>query len=88
MMRSASRVVSVHTIEERLALERQDRERAGGEKMLLGAAVMIAFVPDIDDDGGLAVIPAVRGDAGGGANARARAIGGDQKPRGALRCRP
>ena len=49
--------------------------------MLLGAAVMIALVRDIDDDGRLAVIPAVRGDAGAVADCRARAVGGDQKPR-------
>ena len=38
-MRSARPVSSVHTIEERLPRQRQDGERPGGQKMLLGAAV-------------------------------------------------
>ena len=50
--------------------------------MLLGAAIMIALMRDRGDDGRLIVIPAMRGDAGLLANRRARAIGGDQKPRG------
>ena len=56
---------SVHTIDERLALQRQDGERAGGQEMLLGAAVMVALVRDGGDDAGLVVVPAVRRDAGG-----------------------
>ena len=45
------------------ALQRQDGEWAGRQKMFLGAAFMIALVPDIDDDRRLAVVPAVQGDA-------------------------
>ena len=61
------------------ALERQDRKRTGGQKMLLGASFVIALVRDIDDDGGLAVIPAVGGDARRSANTRARAVGSDEE---------
>src|SRR5262249_56119863 len=46
-----------------IACERQDRERPSREKMFLGAPVMIALVGDGGDDGGLAVAPAVAGDA-------------------------
>src|SRR5271156_1811688 len=46
------------------ARERQDRERAGRQKMLFGAALVIALMRDIDDDGRLIVVPAVGGDAG------------------------
>ena len=49
-MRSASRLSSVHTIDERLPVERQDRERPGRQEMLLGAAVMVALVRDGGDD--------------------------------------
>jgi len=45
-------------------LQRQDRERTGGQKMLLGAALMIALMADRDDDAGLIVVPAVGGNAG------------------------
>ena len=62
------------------AFERQDRERTGGEKVLFGAALMIALMRDIDDDGRLAIVPTVGGDAGAAANAGARAVGGDKKP--------
>ena len=47
------------------AFERQDCERSCRKKVLLGAPVMIAFMLDVDHDGGLAVIPAMSGDAGG-----------------------
>ena len=80
-MRAASRASSVQTIEERLALQRQDRERARRQEMLLGAAVMIALVRDRGDDAGLAVVPAVARDAGALADRRVRAVGGDQEPR-------
>ena len=61
--------------------QRQDRERAGGQEMLLGAALVVALMCDRADDGRLAVIPAVAGDAGLLADLRARAVGADQKPR-------
>ena len=64
------------------ARERQDGERPRGEKMLLGAAVVIALVRDIDDDRRLAVGPAVGGDASRLAEGGARAVGGDQQARG------
>ena len=47
-------------------VQRQDGERTRRQKVLFGAAVMIALVRDIDDDGRLAVIPAMGGDAGAG----------------------
>jgi len=65
-----------------IARQRQDRERPGREKMLLGAPVMVALVRDGGDDGGLAVAPAVAGDARTLADRRARAVGGDHEPRG------
>ena len=84
-MRSASCASSVHTIDERWPprrrFQRQDRERTRREEMLLGAPVMIALVRHRGDDGGLAVAPAVAGDACALANRRTRAVGGDQKPR-------
>ena len=49
--------------------------------MLLGAAVMIALVRHRGDDAGLIVVPADAPDAGGLADRRARAVGGDQKIR-------
>ena len=64
-----------------VALQRQDRERPRGKKMLLGAAAMIARVADRGDDRRLIVSPAVGGDAGVCANLRARAIGGNKKAR-------
>jgi hypothetical protein len=64
-----------------VALQRQDRERAGGQKMLLGAAAMIALVADGGDDRRLIVSPAVCRNAGALADLRARAIGGNKKPR-------
>ena len=47
--------------------------------MLFGAALMIAFMADGDDDAGLIVFPAMGGDAGALAQLRARAVGGDQQ---------
>ena len=93
-MRSASRRVSVHTMDDAVARQRQDRERAGRQEMLLGAAVVVALVRDRADDRRLVVVPAVRGDAGLLADLRARAVGADQQPRrdrvavgeGARRC--
>ena len=70
-----------------LSGQRQDRERAGGQEMLFGAAVMIALVADGDDDAGLIVVPAMGGDAGALAQLRARAVGGDQQARLDRRCR-
>ena len=63
------------------SLQRQDRERAGGQKMLLGAAAMIALMGDGGDDRGLIVGPAERLDAGALAQRRARAVGGDEQAR-------
>ena len=47
--------------------------------MLLGAAAMIALVADGGDDRRLIVSPAMGGDAGAGADRRARAVGGGEK---------
>src|SRR4029077_19427709 len=44
-----------------LSSQRQDRERARGQKMFLGAAVMIALMADGNDDAGLIVLPALGG---------------------------
>ena len=63
-----------------VARQRQDRERAGGEEMLLGAAVMRPLMRHRGGDGGLAVRPADRLDAGALADARAGAVGGDHEP--------
>ncbi len=60
--------------------QRQNGEGAGGQKMLLGAAVMRALMRHRGDDRRLAVGPADRRDAGALADAGARAVGGDQKP--------
>ena len=57
-------VRSVHTIEDRLPVQRQDGERAGRQEMLLGAAIMRALVRDRADDARLAVFPVHRLDAG------------------------
>src|SRR5262245_47652822 len=65
-----------------IARQRQDRERPSGEKMLLGAAVVIALVRDGGDNGGLAVAPAMAGDARALADRRTRAVGSDQQTRG------
>src|SRR5262249_44387514 len=65
-----------------IARQRQDRERPSGEKMLLGAAVWVARVPGGGDGGGLAVAPAVAGDARALADRRTRAVGSDQQTRG------
>src|SRR5712691_10061613 len=50
--------------------------------MLLGAPMMVALVRHGGDDARLRIAPAVTGDAGAFADGRARAIGGDQQPRG------
>ena len=52
-----------------------------GQKMLDGAAFVVAFVADRGHDGRLAVFPAVHGNAGLLADRGARAVGGDEKPR-------
>ena len=44
--------------------QRQDRERAGGQKMFFGAAAMIALMADGDDNAGLIIVPAMGRDAG------------------------
>ena len=64
-----------------LSGQRQDRERSGGQKMLFGAAVMIALMADGDDDAGLIIVPAMGGDPGTLAQSRARAVGSDQQTR-------
>src|SRR5579862_1876099 len=64
-----------------VALERQDRERPGGQKMLFRAAAMIALVADRSDDRRLIVSPTMGGDARALADLRARAIGGNKKSR-------
>src|SRR5262249_61075139 len=58
-----------------IARQRQDRERPGREKMLLGAPAMVALVRDGSDDGGLAGAPTMAGDARALANRRTRAVG-------------
>ncbi len=68
-----------------VAGERQGRERAGGQEMLLGRAVMRAFVLHGGDDAGLAVIEAHRLDAGHVAQFRAGAVAGDEEARADLR---
>ena len=55
---------SVQTSEERLSGQRQDRERSCGQKMLFGAAVMVALMADSDDNAGLIVVPAMGRNAG------------------------
>ena len=69
------------------ALQRQDRKRPGRQEMLLGAAFVVALVVDVDDDGGLAVVPAMHGDAGAFADARTRAVGGDERAAPSTPCR-
>src|SRR4029077_3069222 len=59
--------------------QRQDRERARGQKMSCRAAVMIALMADGDDDAGLIVLPAMGGDAGALTQPRTRAVGSDQQ---------
>ena len=65
----------------RVALERQDRERTGGQKMLLRAPAVIALVRDCGDDARLRIAPAMAGDVRAFTDLRARAIGGDQQTR-------
>src|SRR6516225_6275839 len=62
-----------------VCLERQNRERAGGQKMLFRPSLMIAFMRDIDHNRRLAVTPAMGGNVGLAANAGLCAIGGDEK---------
>ena len=59
--------------------QRQNRKRSGGQEMLLGAAIMFAFMRDGRDDGRLIVIPAMRDDASLFADFRTRAVGADQQ---------
>ena len=80
-MRSASRVVFGPHDRRAVPFERQNGERPGRQKMLLGAAAMIAFMADSGHDRRLAVVPAVNGDAGALADRRARAVRGDEEPR-------
>ena len=68
----------------------QDRERSGGQEVLLGAALVIALMADCNDDAGLIVVPAVGDDAGSLAQSRTRAVGRHQQARldrGAVRQR-
>jgi len=78
-MRAASARFSVQTSEERFSGQRQDRERTRRQEMLLGAAAVVALMPDRDDDAGLIVVPAMGRDAGALAEFRARAVGRDQQ---------
>src|SRR5215470_8826210 len=61
------------------AFERQNSERAGGQKMLLGAAVVLALMLDIYDNCRLVVAPAMSGDAGATADTRSCPIGRNEK---------
>ena len=63
----------------RLVFKRQDREGAGGQKMLHRPALVIAFMGDGGDDAGLLVGPGDPADAGLLAQARARPVGGHQQ---------
>src|SRR3979490_3518645 len=74
----ARRLLAVLGPHQRRALsgQRQDRERARGQKMFFRAAVMIALMADGDDDAGLIVIPAMGGDPGALAQFRSCAVGG------------
>src|SRR6516165_9754814 len=67
MMRSAS------------ALERQNGERAGRQKMLFGPPMVVAFVLDVYDDCRLVVDPTMGRDAGLAADTRSRPVSGDEK---------
>ena len=64
-----------------LPVQRQDGERAGGQEMLLGAAIVRALMRDGADDARLAIVPVHRLDAGHVAQLRVDAVGGDQQPR-------
>src|SRR5580700_1548129 len=59
--------------------QRQDRERAAGQEMLLGASTMIALMGDGRDDGGLAVRPAMGRNTAAFAQPRPRAVGSNEK---------
>src|SRR5258708_8958876 len=48
--------------------------------MLLGASAVIALMRTGGDDAGLAIVPAMDGDAGALPDAGVRTIGGDQEP--------
>ena len=65
-----------------IAGERQNGERPGRQKMLLGAAAMRALMRDRRDNARLPIIPAEARDARALANGRARAVGGGEKFRG------
>lgn len=64
-----------------LASERQNRKRTRGQKVLLGAAFVIALVAHGDNDAGLIIFPAVGGNAGALAQLRLRTVSGDQQAR-------
>ena len=49
--------------------------------MFLGAAVMIAFAADSEDNAGLIIFPAMGGDGGALAQFRARTVGSHQQAR-------
>src|SRR5579872_4473367 len=59
------------------ARKRQDRERPGGQEMLLRAAFVVALVLDRRDDAGLVIVPADGCNISERPQLRARAIGGD-----------
>ena len=63
------------------AAQRQDGERAGGQKMLLGAALVLAFMRDRRDDAALPGVPADDRDPGERAQRELRAVGRDDEPR-------
>src|SRR5467141_2931337 len=62
-----------------VAFQRQDRERPGGEKVLLGPPAMIALVRDRGDNRRLLNAKAVAGHSGGLADSHSRAAGGNEK---------
>src|SRR6266478_3438438 len=64
-----------------VAFQRQDRERPGGEKVLLGPPAMIALVRDGGDNRRLLIAKAVAGDSRALADSRTRAVGGNEKSR-------
>ena len=79
--RSGARAALVPDDARPAAGKRQDRERAGGQEMLLCTAFMIALMGDGGDDAGLVVIPADGRDARKRDELRPRAVGGDRKAR-------
>src|SRR5262249_41463959 len=68
--------------DDRVALERQDREWAGGEKKLLGPPRGVAPGCDRRGDGRLTPAETVCGNARALADRRMCAVGGDEEPRG------